>query len=292
MSEKSWTVGELLKVTTDYLRSKKIDSPRLNAEVLLAFQLRLDRVQLYLNFEKPLNEKEVSGYRFLIKRRMSREPLQHITGTQEFWSLDFTVGPQALVPRPETEVLVEKILELYKGKRFGDRPRILDLGTGSGVIAVAIAREIPGAKIWATDISRDALALARLNSHKHGVEERIRFLLGDLFEAIEDQALSFEVIASNPPYIPSGLLDSLAPEVKNYEPRLALDGGQDGMSFVTKIINEAADRLSQGGWLAVEMDPDQTLKAMNLIEQGGRYSTAERIKDYSRRFRVVMAEKR
>ena len=116
MSQKSWTVGELLKVTADYLRSKKIDSPRLNAELLLAYQLRLDRVHLYLNLEQPLNEKEVSGYRSLVKRRINREPLQHITGVQEFWSLDFTVGPQVLVPRPETEVLVEKIIELYKGK--------------------------------------------------------------------------------------------------------------------------------------------------------------------------------
>jgi release factor glutamine methyltransferase len=292
MSQKSWTVGELLKVTTDYLRSKKIDSSRLNAEVLLAHQLRLDRVQLYLSFEKPLNEKEVSGYRSLIKRRVNREPLQHITGTQEFWSLDFAVGPQALVPRPETEVLVEKILELYREKCLGDRPKILDLGTGSGIIAVAVASEIPGARIWATDISPDALDLAGLNARKHGVEERIHFSLGDMFEAVEEQGLNFGVIASNPPYIPSGLLNSLDPEVKDHDPRLALDGGEDGMFFVTKIIKEAADHLSQGGWLAVEMDPDQTPKAMNLMEQSGRYSSPERIKDYTRRYRVVMAQKR
>ena len=150
----------------------------MNAEVLLAHQLQLDRVQLYLNLEQPLNEKEVSGYRSLIKRRVNREPLQHITGTQEFWSLDFTVGPQVLVPRPETEVLVEKIIGLYKAKRLGDRPKILDLGTGSGVIAVVLARDIPGAEIWATDFSRDALDLAILNSHKHGVKKRFIFCLG------------------------------------------------------------------------------------------------------------------
>ena len=292
MSQKPWTVGELLKVTAEYLRNKKIDSPRLNAELLLAHQLRVDRIRLYLNLEQPLHEREVSGYRSLIKRRVNREPLQHITGTQEFWSLEFTVAPQVLVPRPETEVLVEKIIELYRKKCLLDHPKILDLGTGSGVIAVVIAREIPEAEIWATDISRDALDLAVLNSHKHGVKETIHFLCGDMFEAIDNQGLKFDVIASNPPYIPSRLLGSLAPEVRDYEPRLALDGGEDGMSLVAKIITEAADHLNQGGWLVVEMDPDQTPTAMNLIQQSGNYSAPERIKDYSHRHRVVVTQKR
>ena len=292
MSRKTWTVGELLKVTADYLRTKNIDSPRLNAEVLLAHQLGLDRVQLYLNIEKPLNEKEVSGYRSLIKKRVGREPLQHITGAQEFWSLDFTVGPQVLIPRPETEVLVEKILQLYRAKCLGDHPKILDLGTGSGVIAIVVAREIPGGEIWATDISRDALDLAAVNSHKHGGGERIHFRLGHLFEAVGDQGPQFDLIASNPPYIPSGILSSLAPEVRDHEPRIALDGGEDGMCFVTRIIKEAADHLIQGGWLTLEMDPGQTQKAMDLVEQTGNYGTPERIKDYSRRHRVVTAQKR
>ncbi len=292
MSRKSWTVGELLRVTADYLRSKNLDSPRLNAELLLALQLRLDRVQLYLNLEKPLNENEVSGYRSLIKRRINREPLQHITGIQEFWSLNFTVGPEVLVPRPDTEVLVEKIIGLYKGKRLGDSPKILDLGTGSGVLAVVLAREIPGAEIWATDLSQDALGVAALNSRQHGVEKRIHLLLGDLFEAIQDPRLKFEVVVSNPPYIPSRLLDSLVPEVRDYEPRLALNGGEDGIRVVTRIIKGAPDRLIPGGWLAIEMDPDQTLEAMNLMEEVGHYALPERIKDYSRRYRVVMAQKR
>jgi release factor glutamine methyltransferase len=292
MSQKRWTVGELLKVTTDFLRRRSIDSPRLSAEILLAHQLCLNRIQLYLNFEQPLREVEVEGYRSLIKRRVSREPIQYITGVQEFWSLEFNVGPRVLVPRPETEVLVEQVINLYKEKKLSNQPRILDLGTGCGAIAIALGKEIPEAKIWASDISQDAIDVARQNAIKHGVDERIHFLLGDMFQPFRDGELLFQVIVSNPPYIPSDALDSLAPEVKDHEPRLALDGEEDGMAYVTKIVLEGADYLTAPGWILVEMDPDQTSNAADLMEKTGRYRTPTRIKDYSRRYRVVVAQKR
>jgi release factor glutamine methyltransferase len=292
MSRKRWTVGELLKVTTDFLQRRNIDSPRLSAEILLAHQLCLDRIQLYLSFEQPLQEEEVEGYRSLIKRRVSREPIQYITGVQEFWSLEFNVGPRVLVPRPETEVLIEQVIDLHKGKKLSDQPRILDLGTGCGAIAIALGKEIPEAKIWASDISQDAMDVARQNAIKHGVDERIHFLLGDMFQPFRGGNLLFQVIVSNPPYIPSDAFDSLAPEVKDHEPRLALDGGKDGMAYVTKIVLGGADYLTAQGWILVEMDPDQTSNASDLMEKTGRYRTPTRIKDYSRRFRVVVAQKR
>jgi release factor glutamine methyltransferase len=292
MSPKTWTVGELLKVTTDYLQRRNIDSPRLSAEILLAHQLRFDRIQLYLNFEQPLKEEEVGGYRSLIKRRLNREPIQYITGVQEFWSLEFDVDPRVLVPRPETELLVERVTDLYKGKKLSNQPRILDLGTGCGAIAIALAKEIPGAEVWASDISQDALEVARQNACKHGLDEGIHFLLGDMFQPFKDRGLLFEVIASNPPYIPSGEFPALAPEVKDHEPRLALDGGGDGMTYITKIVLEGADYVVGQGWVLAEMDPGQTSKAADLMERSGRYHTLSRLKDYSRRYRAIMAQKR
>jgi release factor glutamine methyltransferase len=289
MSPKTWTVGELLKVTADYLQRRNVDSPRLSAEILLAHQLRLERIQLYLNFEQPLNEDEVGGYRSLIRRRLNREPIQYITGVQEFWSLEFNVGPRVLVPRPETEGLVEQVIDLYKGKKLSNHPKILDLGTGCGAIAIALAKEIPEAEIWASDISQGALDAARQNAYKHGVDERIHFVLGDLFQPFRDGRLLFEVIVSNPPYIPSDVFGSLTPEVKDHEPRLALDGGEDGMTYIKKIVLEGADYLIAQGWILVEMDPDQTSKAVDLMERSGRYHTPIRVKDYSRRYRMVMA---
>jgi release factor glutamine methyltransferase len=292
MSQKTWIVSELLKVTTDYLQKRNIGSPRLSAEILLAHQLRLDRIQLYLNFEQPLKEEEVGGYRSLIKRRLNREPIQYITGVQEFWSLEFNVDPRVLIPRPETELLVERVTELYKGKKLSDQPRILDLGTGCGAIAIALAKGIPEAEVWASDISQDPLDVARQNACKHGVDERIHFLLGDMFQPFRDGGLLFEVIVSNPPYIPSSGFDSLAPEVKDHEPRLALDGGEGGMTYITKIVLAGADYLVRQGWILVEMDPDQTSNAADLLERSGRYHTLSRLKDYSRRYRGVVAQKR
>jgi len=293
MNPKTWTIKELLDVTTNYLAQKGIDSPRLSAEILLARQLNLTRVNLYIAFDKPLNDHEINGYRSLIKRRLNREPIQYITGVQEFWSMEFDVDSRVLIPRPESEILVEQVKLLYEQwlKNIKESPVILDLCTGSGALAIAIAREIENASIWASDISKDALAVAELNSKKHGTAERIRFIQGDLWQPIEKPAVKFDFIVSNPPYIPSSEYNSLSPEIRDYEPRQALDGRHNGMFYIEKIIMNGSDHLEPNGWLLIEMDPIQIETALELIEDTGNYTEKRSIKDYSHRDRVVMAKR-
>lgn len=294
MGSRRWAIKELLEVTAAYLKEKKIESPRLCAEILLAHLLKTTRLDLYLHFEKPLNEGEIAAYRALIKRRLDREPVQYITGSQEFWSMDFLVDPRVLIPRPETEVLVEQAVSLYKGRALpgGEHPRVLDLGTGCGALAVAVAREMPGASIWASDISWDALAAARVNAQRHGLGDRIRFRQGDLFGFDRARCESFDLILSNPPYVCAGDFDSLPPEVRNFEPRQALDGGEGGLYYIRKIIRQAPDNLNASGWLILEMDPRQIPEALDLISGEDRYGPGERIRDYSSRDRVVRCRRR
>jgi release factor glutamine methyltransferase len=294
VNEQRWIIKDLLSVTADYLKKKDIDNPRLCAEILLAHQLKTTRVKLYLNFDQPLNEKDINEYRALIQRRLKREPVQYITGVQEFWSMEFNVGPQVLIPRPETEILVEQVVSIIKDRKAaGESARlsVLDIGTGSGALAVAIASELPDAEIWATDISTDALEVARANAHKHGLEDRVRFLESDIFSVLNNVQQQFDVIVSNPPYIPREDYAALSPEVGKYEPRKALDGGEGGLFFIEKLILEAKDFLKSGGWLLIEMAPFQTAKAMDLIVQTGFYGEQKIIKDYSQKDRVVMARK-
>ncbi len=290
---KAWTIGELLKVSADYLKQKRIDSPRLSAEILLAHQLHLTRVKLYLQYDQPLTEQEVEGYRGLIRRRLSREPIQYITGTQEFWSMEFIVSPSVLIPRPETEVLLEQAVSLLKENPNlqEEGVNLLDLGTGCGALAVALAREFEKALICATDLSEEALRVACRNAERHGVKHRIDFRAGDLFAPFEGKGARFHMILSNPPYIPSDVFETLSPEVREHEPRSALDGHEQGMYYVTRILREAAGYLIPGGWILMEMDPEQTPKAIRVIEETGQFSEHRRIQDYSHRYRVVMARK-
>jgi release factor glutamine methyltransferase len=294
VNTKRWIIKDLLTVTTDYLRDKNIDNPRLCAETLLASQLNTSRIRLYLAFDQPLNQTDITNYRSLIRRRVNREPTQHITGIQEFRSLEFMVEPHVLIPRPETEILVEQVFSVCHDGTSVDEtpPAILDLGTGSGAIAVSLARELQGAAIWASDISREALTLARINSKKHGVNDRIVFIQGDLFQPFSNNNLKLDIIVSNPPYVASEDYDSLPPEVKDFEPRLALDGHQGGTFFIEKIITEAPAYLKPGGWVLIEMDPGQTSKALDMIQQIGRYIEKRCVKDYGQKDRVVMARTR
>lgn len=291
---KVWTIGELLKVSADYLKQKGIDSPRLGAEILLAHQLHLTRVKLYLQYDQPLTEQEVEGYRALIRRRLSREPVQYITGTQEFWSMEFIVNPSVLIPRPETEVLVEQAVSLSKQNPNlqEEGVNLLDLGTGCGALAVALAREFKKALIWATDLSEEALQVARRNAERHGVRDRIEFRAGDWFTPFAGKAARFDMILSNPPYIPAEAFETLAPEVRDHEPRSALDGRAQGMHDIARILREATAYLVPGGWILMEMDPEQTQKAVKVIEETGQFAEHRRVQDYSRRYRVVMARKK
>ena len=290
---KSWTIKDLLKVSTDYLQEKQIESHRLTAEVLLAFQLEISRIALYLNLDQPLNDSEVSGYRELIRRRIQREPLQYIIGVQEFWSLDFEVDPRVLIPRPETELLIEQALAINETIAAQNTAlnRILDLGTGSGALSITLAKELPGARVWATDLSGGALVLAVRNAEKHNVLDRIEFIRGDLWLPLMDLGITFDLIVSNPPYVSDEDYESLPPEVHDYEPRVSLDGRKDGMRYIRKIIEGCEDFLSPGGWLLLEMAPGQTEKALELIENIETLEKGTRIRDYSHRYRVVCAQK-
>jgi len=291
---KARTIGELLKVSADYLKQKGIAAPRLSAEILLAHQLHLTRIDLYLRYDQPLMEQEVEGYRALIRRRLSGEPIQYITGTQEFWSMEFMVSPSVLIPRPETEVLIEQAVALGRENPSlrEEGVRLLDLGTGCGALAVALAREFEKARISATDLSEEALRVARGNAEKHGVQARIEFRAGDWFAPFEGEKIQFHMIVSNPPYIASEAFEGLSPEVREHEPRMALDGREKGMADITRILRGAGRYLHPGGWILMEMDPEQTLPAVRIIEETGQFAEHRRIQDYSHRDRVAMARKK
>lgn len=293
MKAASWHIGDLLKVATAYLKEKGIESARLTAEVLLAHLLGIDRVTLYLQFEKPLTESELSEYRNLVSRRARREPLQYITGIQEFWSMEFQVNSRVLIPRPETELLVEQALaRAGEGEPERGAPRrLLDLGTGSGILAVCMAKELPTWEVWATDSSPDGLEVARMNAEKHGVGDQIRFRQGDFFQPVTGEGILFHMILSNPPYVGEGEYGSLAPEVREYEPRIALAAGKEGMAFITRILHDAPDFLCPGGLLLVEMAPGQTEPAMQIAEETHCYGEIGRVRDYSGRHRVVCAKR-
>ncbi|HDR15649.1 MAG TPA: peptide chain release factor N(5)-glutamine methyltransferase [Desulfobacteraceae bacterium] len=284
------TITELLKVSSDYLKLKKIDQPRLTAEILLSHSLSVERLDLYLNGEKPLTENEISRFRNFIRRRVAREPVQYITGSQEFRSMSFNVGPGVLIPRPETELLVERVLVRLSEGKCGERPRILDLGTGCGAIAVALAAELPGAYICATDISSQAIAYARKNAENNGLKDRIAFLIGDWLEPFSQPGEGFDVIASNPPYVSTAEWRELQAEVRRYEPETALTAGDDGMEDIRRIIEAAPAYIAPGGWLFIETAPWHTGEALRMMDSMGRFSMSIRSRDYGRRYRVVEAQ--
>ena len=261
MSER-WTVLRLLRWTADYFTGRGIDAPRLDAELLLAETLGLDRVGLYVNFERPLQGDELAAFRARVKRRAAREPLAYILGHTEFWSLPLKVTPAVLIPRPDTELLVEESLP-----RLGDGPRqVLDIGTGSGALAIALAHERPACTVTAIDVSMAALDVAAENAHANGVAERIRFVPGDLGAL---PAGPFDLVVANPPYIPSGELATLMPEVRDFEPPLALDGGADGLAAYRTIVAQADTVVTVGGWLLVEVGAGQAAAVQALFAAAG-----------------------
>jgi len=276
-----WTVLKLLQWTADYFRDKGIESPRLDAELLLSATLEMDRVALYVNFERPLIADELARYREKVRRRADHEPLQYILGETEFWSLPFSVNPAVLIPRADTEVLVEEAL-----KEIDGCSSVLDVGTGSGAIAVALAHEKPEIKVTALDCSEDALEVARGNARRNGVVERVACLAGDLNSLPPGP---FDMIVSNPPYIPSRDWEQLMPEVRDHEPRLALDGGDDGLEAYRRIAVQALKILSPGGWLLVEVGIGQAAVVSALFKAAGLTEVVQR-DDYAGIPRVVMGQ--
>ena len=294
MNPDSWTISRLLEVTVEYLKKKDIENPRLSAEILLAHQLHVNRLRLYLDYDQPLNEAEIAGYRSLIRRRLKKEPIQYITGIQEFWSLELEVNRHVLIPRPESELLVEQAVSLCNGLEGSPQitnPGILDLGTGSGALAISLAGELKKACIWASDISSEALDQALLNAKKHGVEDRVRFILGNLWEPFNHGELTFDIVVSNPPYIASEDYETLPPEIRDHEPKVALDGREGGMFFIERIIERAPDYLHPGGWIILEMDPRQIGRAIRLIDECRCYGERKCIRDYGHHERVVVAQR-
>jgi len=289
MPEESWTVLKLLQWTTDYFQRNNVPEPRTSAEVLLAHVLAQDRLFLYLNYDRPMETSELAAYRACIKRRLGGEPNQYITGLQEFWSLPLRVSPDVLIPRPETEVLVEAVLEFLD--KADPNVDIVDLGTGSGAIAIALARELPAAKIVAADLSMAALHLAQENAKLHQVDERIFFVRIDMFAGLPGGSQKFKVIVTNPPYISHAEIAKLPPEIRDFEPHHALEGGPDGLTAIRHIIAEAPTVLSQDGALFMEIGADQTENVSALVRDNQHYESYRLIKDYSGLDRVLVAVK-
>lgn len=275
--QESWTVLKILAWTTGYLRDKGVENARREAEWLLCEASGLDRMGLYLNFDKPLQENELVALRGLVARRGRREPLQYLLGTQEFAGLEFMVAPAVLIPRHDTEVLVGEAV-----RRMPHPRTILDIGTGSGCIAIALARRQPGAVVTAVDLSEEALAVAQRNAALHAVE--IEFLQGSYFEPVSQRR--FDLIISNPPYIPTADLADLQPEVRDYEPRLALDGGPDGLAAYRKLTEKAGNHLHDGGCLVVEVGIGQAVQVTELF-QAADFDAIVQVPDQAGILRVV-----
>ena len=266
----------------------RVESPRLDAEVLLAHSLKARREDLILHPDRVLDENVLALARERVSRRMRREPVSHILGYREFWSRPFKVNSHVLDPRPETEHLIEQMLNRTVSRR--SLPwRLLDLGTGSGILAITLLLELPNSHAVAVDISAEALEVARENVRVHRVEERVHWIQGDLFEGVSSEP--FDFILSNPPYIPSERLDHLAPEVRKFEPHRALDGGGDGLSFYRRIVPNAPSRMKPGAWLIMEIGDDQGEAVTGMLQNSGTYTAIQVIQDYSRRDRVVLAQK-
>ncbi len=281
----TWTVRSVLAWTAEYFDRRSVDAPRLTAEVLLAHVLSATRVQLYIDLDRPLSKAELVAYRAMMERRVAGEPTQYLTGTREFYGRTFKVDERVLIPRPETELLVEKTLEAIPGDATC---RVLDLGTGSGCIAATIAAERPNARVVATDVSRDACNLARANATALKVQDRVRVLEGDLFAPLEP-GTRFDVAVCNPPYIPSAEIRTLAPEVRR-EPVLALDGGADGLQLTRQLAAQTAGWLQPGGLLAIEVNERLGNEVLRLLQHRG-FVRAGLQQDFSRLDRVVFGYK-
>jgi release factor glutamine methyltransferase len=282
MKTEMLTVLEIIKRTTDFLAAKGVDSARLNAELLVGHALALKRMQLYLQFERPLAEPELERIRPLVRRRGAREPLQHILGETEFHGLRLKVDRRALIPRPETEYLIELLLP-----RLAVPPaRILDLGTGSGAIALALAKLYPEAEVTALDASPEALALAKENAESTGLATRIEFVQSNWFAQLS--AVRYDLIVANPPYLTEAEVAATEPEVKNHEPRSALTPGGDGLADLNRIIAEAREFMAPGAWLALETGIAQHATLRERCAAAG-FGVTESLPDLTGRDRYILA---
>lgn len=283
MNDEPWTIGRLLQWTTDFLREKGADNPRLDAEVLLAHACDCPRIQLYTTFDDEPSEQTRTSYRELVKRRAAGTPVAYLVGHREFFSLTFEVTPDVLIPRPETEQLVVRAIDLAKEAQVAS---IADVGTGSGILAVCCAKHLPLASVTAIDISATALAVATKNAERHSVAERITLVESDLFENLPNQQ-QFDLILSNPPYVSTEEMAELDPEVRDFEPHLALDGGVQGTEIVERLLKQSVDRLRLDGWLLIEVSPMNAKRVEQLVDEMTGLNRQATLNDLAGHARVI-----
>lgn len=310
MSKKIWTVLEMIDFSRHHLAEKGFENTRLETELLLGHALSLPRIELYLNYERQMSEDELKRYKTLLKRRLAGEPVQYVTGTASFMFAEFEVNPSVLIPRPETEALTEVALRLLgateasaeagRGATYeaesspsAEAGRVIaaDVGTGSGVIAVTIAQKFPGALVFATDSSPDALEVAARNAARAGVGDRIELLEGELLEPLLGAGLAgrLSLLVSNPPYVAGGCIDTLPAEIRDFEPRAALDGGPDGLDCLRVMAQDGPALLAEGGALALEVGDGQAEAVAVMLR--GAMGEADILRDYAGRDRIVAGRK-
>jgi release factor glutamine methyltransferase len=291
-TEEVWTVGRLLAWTTDFLRGRGAESPRLDAEVLLAHALGCPRIQLYTTFDDQPPEAARQKFREFVRQRAGGMPVAYLVGRREFYSLSFRVTPEVLIPRPETEFLLIRLLDLAKqrGATSSEPLRIADVGTGSGILAICAAKNLAKSTITAIDLSPAALGVARENAEEHKVAERIEFVESDLFAEVPADE-KFDFIVSNPPYVTTAEMEELMVDVRKFEPRMALDGGQRGTDVIERLIPQIAERLVPGGWLLMEIGPAIEADVRRLVNEQGKFELSPTIKDLAGHARVIQARR-
>ena len=287
-----WTIIKLVQWATTYFDTHEIDSPRTTAEILLSHVLNSRRIDLYLRYDQPLTTDELQRFKALIKRRINHEPVAYILGHKEFWSMELCVSQNVLIPRPETECLVEKSLEILTADVNVKPKVILELGTGCGAVILSLASENPRHAYWATDISINAIRIARQNALQHNLDGKIQFVTGDWFAPLGSKTGAFDLIVSNPPYIKSGDLVRLQPEIQGYEPLQALDGAADGLHCLRHIICSAYCFLKPGGALILEIGHDQKSSLEQIIDECDEYERVRFYKDYSGYDRILQMNKK
>ncbi|MBN1786803.1 MAG: peptide chain release factor N(5)-glutamine methyltransferase [Sedimentisphaerales bacterium] len=287
--EQTWTIKKLLDWMVERFSQEEIDSPRLTAEMLLSFVLQMQRIELYTHFDQVVKKAQLDKLHHLIKRCLQNEPVQYLTGRCEFYSLSFKVTPDCLIPRPETELLVEQVIEFLRS-RDGTQ-YICDLCTGCGCVAIAVAKNFANAKIIATDICDKALSIAAANIEKYNLSEKIKLLQGNLFEPLIGQldVKEFDLICCNPPYISRAEYEKLDAKVRNYEPKLALDGGSDGLDIYRRIAIEAGTHLKKGAAVMLEIGYLQGEQVKKLLEETDYFGAVKIDKDFSNNDRIITA---
>jgi release factor glutamine methyltransferase len=289
-ADRPWTTRRLLAWTTEYFQRKGLDNPRLAAEMLMAHVLGVPRIRLFMDMDRPASPGEKSAFRDLVERAARHEPVDYLVGQAPFYSLMLEVNPSVLVPRPSTETLVDHVISHVRATPGFHSPFIADVGTGSGAIAIAVAKNLPGCRILATDLSERALEVARRNAARHGVADRIDFAHGDLLEPLAGRRFHF--LLSNPPYISDAEWLEVAPNVKDYEPVTALRGGADGLEYIRPLIARADGHLEESGHLAIEIAASQKQAVLELATAAGNLTNLRVLADHEALPRVLVAEKR